>query len=149
MSIKDCLVFTQGNDPKHTARKIEAWLSTNVTDYLVTPPNSPGINPIGNLWNHLDEKIRQHNILSKKNVINALQEERNKIATQITSHLVNSTSKKLESIFRFKGNPTKYSTRRSFDKIIDRIYIYLYLFTIGYTNIQCAFVLVIIEYYCY
>lgn len=36
MGIKDDFVFTQDNDPKHTVRKIKAWLSKNVTEYRYT-----------------------------------------------------------------------------------------------------------------
>ncbi|VVC33274.1 Hypothetical protein CINCED_3A019086 [Cinara cedri] len=60
--IKDDFIFTQDNDPKHTAKKIKAWLSKNVIEYLVTPLQSPDINPIENL----DRKIRDHNISSKE-----------------------------------------------------------------------------------
>lgn len=37
MGIKDVFKFTQDNDPKHTAEKVKAWLSKNVTEYLITP----------------------------------------------------------------------------------------------------------------
>ncbi|VVC29076.1 Ribonuclease H-like domain,Transposase IS30-like HTH domain [Cinara cedri] len=66
MGIKDDFIFTQDNDPKHTEKKVNAWLSNNVTEYLVTPPQYPDINPIENLWDYLDRKIRDHNISSKE-----------------------------------------------------------------------------------
>ncbi|VVC41873.1 Ribonuclease H-like domain [Cinara cedri] len=108
MGIKDDFIFTQDNDPKHTAKKVKAWLSNNVTEYLVTPPQSPDINPIENLWGYLDRKIRNHNISSKETQKNALEEEWNKITAETTRHLVDSMSMRLEAIIRAKGYPTKY-----------------------------------------
>lgn len=35
----------------------QAWLPTNVIEYLVTPPQFLNINPIENLWNYLDKEI--------------------------------------------------------------------------------------------
>ncbi|VVC33255.1 Hypothetical protein CINCED_3A007839 [Cinara cedri] len=32
MGIKDYFIFTQDNDTKHTAKKVKAWLSNNVTE---------------------------------------------------------------------------------------------------------------------
>lgn len=40
MGIKNNFVFKHDNDPKHAARQIKAWLSTNVTEYIDTPPIS-------------------------------------------------------------------------------------------------------------
>ncbi|VVC36816.1 Ribonuclease H-like domain [Cinara cedri] len=34
MGIKDDFIFTQDNDSKHTAKKVKAWLSNNITEYL-------------------------------------------------------------------------------------------------------------------
>ncbi|VVC42120.1 Ribonuclease H-like domain [Cinara cedri] len=108
MGIKDDFIFTQDNDPKHTVKKVEAWLSNNITEYLVTPPQSPDINPIENLWDYLDRQIRDHNILSKETLKKALEKEWNKITAETIRHLVDSMSKRLEATIRSKGYPTKY-----------------------------------------
>jgi hypothetical protein len=58
MRIKYNFVFMQDNYPKHTAHNTRMWILRNTPEYLKTPPQSPDINPIEHLWDHLERKIR-------------------------------------------------------------------------------------------
>ena len=49
--------FMQDNDPKHVARLTWAWLQENEVNWWQTPPESPDINPIENLWHKLKEYV--------------------------------------------------------------------------------------------
>lgn len=66
LNLEPDYIFQQDNDPKHTARIVKEWLRSNVKSVLDWPAQSPDLNPIEHLWDHLDRKIRQHNITSKK-----------------------------------------------------------------------------------
>jgi len=71
--------FQQDNDHKHTAKKTKEWLLYNMPKQLVTPSQSPDINPIANLWHILDLQIRKRKISNKNDIKIALIEEWSKI----------------------------------------------------------------------
>ena len=108
MGLPPDYIFTQHNDPKHTANNTKLWLLYNVPTWMETPPQSPDINPIENLWELLDRKIRERKIRNKNDLIQALQEEWANISSEVIQNLVNSIPRRLEAIIKNKGGETKY-----------------------------------------
>ena len=53
------LLFMQDNDPKHTSRRAHEFFANNEIEWWKTPPESPDLNPIENLWHELKECIRR------------------------------------------------------------------------------------------
>ncbi|CAG2217725.1 unnamed protein product [Mytilus edulis] len=51
--------FMQDNDPKHVSRSTKAFMQNNGINHWVTPPESPDMNPIENLWGSLKYHIRR------------------------------------------------------------------------------------------
>lgn len=108
LGIGESFVFQQDNDPKHTAVIVKEWLSHNVENQLKTPPQSPDINPIEHLWDHLDRQIRKHNIKNKDDLKKKLLEEWENIPPSVTRNLVHSMKSRLKAVIKQKGYPTKY-----------------------------------------
>ena len=45
--------FMQDNDPKHTSRRAQEFMSDSGINWWHTPPESPDANPIENMWHEL------------------------------------------------------------------------------------------------
>lgn len=106
--IEDDFIFQHDNDPKHTARSIKQWLSENGVNVMEWPAQSPDINPIEHLWEHLDRKIRENSLSNLQQLKNVIQDAWNNIPASVTKKLVDSLPNRLEAIRKSKGNPTKY-----------------------------------------
>ena len=59
--------FMQDNDPKHASKYAKAWMEDNDVYWWRTPPESPDLNPIENLWHQLKEFIRRETKPKTKN----------------------------------------------------------------------------------
>ena len=53
-------IFIHDNDPKHTSGLIKDWLKRERIETLLWPPYSPDFNPIENLWDELERRVKKY-----------------------------------------------------------------------------------------
>ncbi len=75
---------------------------------LETPSQSPDINPIENLWELLDKKVRETTNTSKSHLKERLQEEWTTIPSNLLKNLVSSVPHRLQTVIKAKDLHTKY-----------------------------------------
>lgn len=100
--------FYQDNDPKHSAANTRLWLLYNCPRVIKTPAQSPDLNPIEHLWDHLERKLRQRHFTNKNQMEKVLMEEWYNIDMSITQKLVQSMPGRLKEVIRRKGRATRY-----------------------------------------
>lgn len=50
----------QDNDPKHTSKRTQQWMKDSGINWWPTPPESPDLNPIENIWAALKHHLRKN-----------------------------------------------------------------------------------------
>ena len=101
-------IFLQDNAPAHTAKLCQEFYKEKKLNLMPFPPNSPDLNPIENVWSHIENEIRYKplNILEdlKKEVENAW----NNMDKKIIQKCIESMPICLEAVKQAKGGSTKY-----------------------------------------
>ncbi|CAK9826018.1 Transposable element Tcb1 transposase [Anthophora retusa] len=108
MGLEREYVFQQDNDPKHKAKITTKFLEDNNITILDFPPQSPDLNPIEHLWDHLKRNVAITERTNKTIFINALYKEWNNISLDIIKKLIQSIPNRLRAVIAAKGYHTKY-----------------------------------------
>ncbi|CAB4392281.1 unnamed protein product [Rhizophagus irregularis] len=103
-------IFQQDGASCHTSSYTVWWMSSHAVPILDWVAQSPDLNPIENLWNHLDRQVRKRRPLpkSKQELISAVQEEWEKITIETIHDLILSLPRHIKAVIKAKGRHTKY-----------------------------------------
>lgn len=107
---RDSIIFQQDNDPKHTSSKARSWFENHEIEVLEWPPQSPDLNPIEHLWEHLKRQLNSYE--TEPGGIHELWErvevEWNKIPTDVCLNLIESMPRRVAAVLKAKGGYIKY-----------------------------------------
>lgn len=102
--------FQQDNDPKHTSNKATQWFQDNEIQVLSWPAQSPDLNPIEHLWEHVKRCLQQYPTPPKgvHELWDRVSEEWNAIEPGVCQNLVESMPRRIQAVIKAKGGHTKY-----------------------------------------
>lgn len=102
--------FQQDGDPKHRSAKARNWFQDHHIDVLKWPAQSPDLNPIEHLWEHLKRKLNSYNDWpsSIHELERRIEVEWNGIGPEVCRKLVCTMPERIEAVIRAKGGSTNY-----------------------------------------
>ena len=106
----DDVIFPQDNDPQHTSKNAKKWFEDNDITVLKWPAQSPDLNPIKHLWNHLKKRLAGYEEPANRvaELWERVQVEWDKITKEECQKLIESMPRRLAAVVRAKGGYTKY-----------------------------------------
>ncbi len=96
------------HDSAHTAKSTKSWLHNHGVGVLDWPANSPDLNPIENLWSIVKRKMRNKRPTNPDELKATVKETWASIPPQQCHKLITSMPRRIETVIKAKGAPTKY-----------------------------------------
>jgi len=107
---KNQVLFQEDGAPCHTSRVSQRWKNDHGIKCLEWVAQSPDLNPIEHVWEHLDRKIRARKTLAKSvtDLKQILMDEWEKLDLPTIRKLIESMPERVKTVLTTKGGPTKY-----------------------------------------
>lgn len=97
------------NDPKHTSKKAEVFMTEKSINWWKTPAESPDFNPIENLWHEVKEFLRREiKPKTKEELISGIQEFWRTVDVAKCQKYIGHLKKVVPKAIEVKGEPTGY-----------------------------------------
>ena len=99
----------QDNYPNHTSQHVQKWIIDNGINWWPTPPESPDINPIENLWHEMKEYVRREvKPHTKDELVTGIKEFWNTVDVEKCTKYIRHLRKVLPKVIEVEGAATGY-----------------------------------------
>ena len=101
--------FMQDNDPKHVSKLGQDFLAANNINWWRTPPESPDMNPIENLWHEMKEYLRREvKPKTKEELISGIEQFWDTVTGEKCRKYIRHLQKVVPKVIELKGDATGY-----------------------------------------
>ena len=101
-------IFQQDNAPCHTAKVVKESIEANNIDILSWPGNSPDLNAIEHIWDHLARQVAKEKFSNGQELLDKLKVEWEKIPLCFLEKLIDSMPQRIEAVIKANRGATKY-----------------------------------------
>ena len=102
-------IFQDDNALCHRAKLVKRWMQSHRVAQMNWPAQSPGLNPIENLWHRINVIIAKNKPSNKRELIeNIIQAWHHIVTLEELRNLVQSMPRRCKAVIQNKGFPTKY-----------------------------------------
>jgi len=104
------IIFQQDGDSKHTSNLAQETLTELGLEVMDWPAQSPDLNPIENVWNHLKKVLRADNrvFATKDELWDGIQKSMKEENRELCRNLIASMPSRVQAVIMAKGGHTKY-----------------------------------------
>ena len=104
------MIFSAGQWPKHTSQKATQWFEDNNIEVLLWLAQSPDLNLIEHLWEHIKQQLCKYKTSPKgaHDLWKRLVDEWNVIPPEVCQNLIESMPRCIQAVIKARGGHTKY-----------------------------------------
>ena len=101
--------FQQDNDPKHCSNHIDKFFTEQGIIWWRTPPESPDLNPIENVWGSMKQYLRTiYKPCNLETLKEGIQQFWNTLTPEVCRRYINHLNKVVPKIIEVQGEPSGY-----------------------------------------